>query len=418
MATTRRGRAVARERAETRQYERRTVQMRMVSARQRAARALAVRVAEQRLRLRSREWAWRREIEQGRSRDLIAHLNRVAPQILKSKTLWADGLPLLHLLVSVEKRWGWVRPLETWTPRARSVRRQRESLTRHLLLEYPVPEFLKPALSRFDPTWTRVAIVIGRGNSLLKQGPAIEGLPPLNRAIVRAFVQSSREFSPWQALRRAQVLSLGGSELLARRAAGSSLAGSAGNEVRWVGALAWYVRVSDRFPRYLFERWVSFVASKFDDDDGWSLAGRDPREVASQICRFEAELRKREARSDFPMVFPESELHAWRVETVDPDGRASRWWFRQIRTGRDLFYEGERMGHCIFSYRDCARRGAVSIWSLSLDGKPILTIEVTDGQVNEVRGRFNRTAERAERSIIGQWASGNQLRVSREAHVD
>ena len=411
--TTRRGRAAARERAEEAQYARRMHRNERAKHRRSALYALARSEARRRDRLRSREWAWRREIERrSRAGDLIERVTRVAPHLLST-----ESLPTLHLLLTVEKRWGWMRPIEEWTPEGRSQRRQRASLIRYLLLDSPVPAFLQPALTRMDDTWTHPAIAIGRGMSLVKHRAAL-GFPPATRPVIRHFLESTAEWTPWQAYRRAQVLAAGGSEAWADRFARSRLGAATGYEERWAGALAWFVRICDRFPAYLLDRWIAFVTHHFAENPRWSLAGRPPGEVSRQLRNFEAAERRRRAEVAFGTVYSRSSLRGGPVVVTDADGGSTEWWFRQIRTGRDLFFEGERMDHCIFSYHARLLRGEVTVWSLSRTGKPCLTLEVTGEQVEEVRGRFNRTAEATERSVIGQWASRNQLRVGHLAHVD
>ena len=41
------------------------------------------------------------------------------------------------------------------------------------------------------------------------------------------------------------------------------------------------------------------------------------------------------------------------------------WRFRQIKTGNELFREGQRMHHCVASYKFACMQGHVSIWSLT-----------------------------------------------------
>ena len=69
----------------------------------------------------------------------------------------------------------------------------------------------------------------------------------------------------------------------------------------------------------------------------------------------------------------------------------------------------------MFTYREELRDGDSTIWSLTRDGRPCLTIEVSEGAVVQVRGRFNRLAAEEERGVVGQWASRNQLRVASDA---
>lgn len=100
--------------------------------------------------------------------------------------------------------------------------------------------------------------------------------------------------------------------------------------------------------------------------------------------------------------------------TEGEDGRTV-WRFRQIKTGEQLFEEGERMHHCVVAYKDVCASGASSIWSLSREtpGQTFnrsLTIEMTrDGRIVQCRGFANRLPLINERAIVQRWADDNGL---------
>lgn len=93
----------------------------------------------------------------------------------------------------------------------------------------------------------------------------------------------------------------------------------------------------------------------------------------------------------------------------------ARWHFRQIKTGDDLFAEGQRMHHCVASYKARCMRDEVSIWSVSYESPPAVwhrgvTLEVRNTQeIVQCRGFANRPPLPEERLIVARWADENGL---------
>jgi hypothetical protein len=92
----------------------------------------------------------------------------------------------------------------------------------------------------------------------------------------------------------------------------------------------------------------------------------------------------------------------------------AKWRFKQIKTGWRLFEEGERMRHCVMTYKKLCMEGYVSIWSLTCEDRGTLhrcaTIEIaSDGEITQIRGFANRCPARTELDIIARWASEHSL---------
>jgi hypothetical protein len=82
----------------------------------------------------------------------------------------------------------------------------------------------------------------------------------------------------------------------------------------------------------------------------------------------------------------------------------------QITDANELFDEGERMQHCVTSYKGKCMESESSIWSLTYE-YPIgtfhrgLTIEVDDeGTIVQCRGFANRAPLDSELAILSRWA--------------
>ena len=90
----------------------------------------------------------------------------------------------------------------------------------------------------------------------------------------------------------------------------------------------------------------------------------------------------------------------------------------QLTTYDELSEEGREMKHCVASYASSCASGSCSIWSLKIAQKGValkrmVTIELKNNNIAQVRGKCNRKADASENNIIADWASREGLRVSR-----
>lgn len=85
----------------------------------------------------------------------------------------------------------------------------------------------------------------------------------------------------------------------------------------------------------------------------------------------------------------------------------------EITSGKELHKEGNLLYHCVFSYIQSCCWGSVHIFRMSKlkngKKKPFYTIEVRDGKIIQVRGKFNKLASEAILKIIDDWARENGL---------
>jgi hypothetical protein len=98
-----------------------------------------------------------------------------------------------------------------------------------------------------------------------------------------------------------------------------------------------------------------------------------------------------------------------KYETNGEHGRAV-WRFRQLKTGDELYREGQHMHHCVVAYKPHCLAGLASIWSLTCEYPAgefnrCLTIEVDrDGRIVQCRGFANRYPNAAELAVAQRWA--------------
>jgi hypothetical protein len=145
----------------------------------------------------------------------------------------------------------------------------------------------------------------------------------------------------------------------------------------------------------------------------FTLKGRTIKTMEEGMSDWHHELRRREkigGGSWSGMPIPDS--------TFDLGG--GEWWFRQIKTGDDLWDEGNKMRHCVAFYKGQCIEGSRAIWALAVDERSgmgwrrALTIEVVprSGEIVQARGFANRPPTAKERSVLDRWALRNSLRVT------
>jgi hypothetical protein len=153
---------------------------------------------------------------------------------------------------------------------------------------------------------------------------------------------------------------------------------------------------------------IDFFEAAREEDEGFSLRGRSLAALRRRMEEWHRTLRKRDVvcggsweGHPLPDIAYEAGV----------EHRRAIWRLRQIKTGNDLFREGERMHHCVSTYKYGCMNGAISIWSLTCE-YPIgklnrgVTIELrNNGEIVQCRGFANRLPYGNEVSVVKRWAS-------------
>jgi len=93
--------------------------------------------------------------------------------------------------------------------------------------------------------------------------------------------------------------------------------------------------------------------------------------------------------------------------------------FQQLRTEKDVFREGLIQEHCVFSYIHDLRKGRCYLFSMMSDADsinpeeplfhPVLTIEIVDKSMVQIRGKNNRIPTEQEWVWIEKWGLDRNL---------
>src|SRR5215470_10969492 len=258
------------------------------------------------------------------------------------------------------------------------------------------------------PDLRRWYLVAAQGGSLYKQCTSayLTKLETHHFLTAPDDVRSSQQ-ALWYAVARAQIergeiaLRIGQSQL-----------------VRHSIASTWWKEVARFFarnpvPLHEMNDLIDYLRIAKTENAGMSLKGRSLQALQRRREEWHRALRKHNAIGG-------GSWSGRSIPDVDYEGGSEKkkaiWRFRQIKTGNELFREGQRMHHCVASYKHLCINDQVSIWSLTTEF-PLghinrgVTIEVRkDGTIVQCRGFANRLPYGNEVAAVKRWANEYGLR--------
>lgn len=375
-----------------------------------------------------------------------AQSTMLTPAAIKHSNANDQSLDRMMMALSrVAHRWHhWIEPLYTWQPDDQaSSYVQFRSLVNHLFINYDIPDFMTGCWFETSPDAVqsiRLFVALGRGSSIRKCGLPIK----FTKSMAKFFMLAPADLRVMQAVRWAQVRSLGGSESLARIVIGSRLMNPTPpvQEAFWEQFLRFLIRneagqVPSKVATKLFAAEVLEMIEychnhKFraaSETLGYEVLGHGPLQpnlsVKGQTVRW---MRQRMANWQNEMELPvATALKIRRFDTqfasvaiephFDSEG-TNRWTIEQIRSSHMLYVEGGIMQHCVALYASRCKKGHTTIWSLqvhddeSKTSKRLATIEVWPSSrvINQVRGKSNSWPSEKVIQLIREWARNEKLK--------
>jgi len=327
-------------------------------------------------------------------------------------------------------RKAWRRQPEQWTAPDANPFVQFRSLVSHLFDEYTVPRFMASVWldDYVKPWWLALYLHLAAGRSLRQFRSPVS--IPVTRRAAALFMQAPDDLRPIEAIRWAQIRSLGGDDRLARLLLSRTLlAGPTEHEPFWESVIRFLV-ANTPIPADVVVAVVSFIhqqrfqpaetvwgrgAGEQSVQPDFSLQGRTLMSLRRHMANWRTELLPRfpQVISSMPSWTP-SPIRPFRCETGD-----TLWTIDELLTDRELRIEGSIMQHCVATYiSDCARR-ATSIWSMKMQQgerrRRALTIEVLPNSriVWQAKGKKNSDPSEFAGEILRRWADqeGLQLRA-------
>lgn len=94
------------------------------------------------------------------------------------------------------------------------------------------------------------------------------------------------------------------------------------------------------------------------------------------------------------------------------DFENGRYKFTELTTSNALLTEGKAMNHCVGSYASNCARGTCNIVSVKKDDGRLLTMEIVNGKIVQIKGKYNRSATDSEMYAVREYANHMRLSVS------
>lgn len=156
---------------------------------------------------------------------------------------------------------------------------------------------------------------------------------------------------------------------------------------------------------------VDYIVGKKNEDHSFTIIGKGHtlKSLREKVETWHADLRRLKLIGE----------HHWQGIEIPNKEYARKgqnnvidyWKFTQIKSAKELQMEGNRMRHCVLSYKRFCIEGKTSIWSCTLNEERKLTIEVrnADKAVIQVRGLANRAPRGDEKNVVQKWARDSGL---------
>lgn len=317
-----------------------------------------------------------------------------------------------------------LREVADWAPRRKNAHLQLEGLVRHLFDQYgDVPAWVVGAwtathTANLNLNLAALTIHLGRGQSLRSFG----GWPvPLSKRLEHEMRQAPAGCTVLEAYRYAQLavrdaLDWLGVVLESRLGRAEP---SADDEF-WLGVVDFFQATPMVDPRQFGPvcDWIhqkrSVGIGHEPPQPGFSLRGRTMASVLAHTTAWHRSLARLRAHSSSSLPFDTS----WNGLPVAnfEGGEEGRIRIVQLTTFGQLVEEGRTLQHCVASYVESCRRGHCGIFSLRIEGRAVVTLEVApEREIVQVRGRHNRGMATDERHWIGRWVKEAKLSLSQHA---
>ena len=310
----------------------------------------------------------------------------------------------------------WIRPLKLWQPRSSKKAVQIKELIDHLLVKYPLPDFLYCTFfnNRIDDSYF-VPLFIS-----LAQGGTIKQIhrdPIFTQKMRVEFMKINDNFSLDQAYQYAIIKGLGGDDFLAYQLMNYRIGWSER------GQSVYKMLIKIRSDKEMFE-WdkledlIFFVKGQLTYNKNFSLKGYT---LASLVRRSDEWNRQRRAMERRAMGEWKSARFIPFKSVEYEDGQLVTFKMEELLTHRDLIIEGAKMSHCVGSYAPDCKEGSTRIVSLRRyqeeeDVAHLATIEVDllDRCIVQAKYRHNRAISSKAYQLMQAWAITNGLTINED----
>jgi hypothetical protein len=155
-----------------------------------------------------------------------------------------------------------------------------------------------------------------------------------------------------------------------------------------------------------------FLNFKKQEDPSFSLKGR----TWNSIVQLSNEWHLSTQVLDTDETWEGLDIDDWTYEIEKP--YLTIWEVKQLKNSKQLFIEGSKMSHCVYSYLEYCIKGSIGIFSMIKDSevdikqKHEVTIEVNRHlKIIQTKGKCNKTLNPEQQKILKLWAKHNGLKL-------
>lgn len=323
----------------------------------------------------------------------------------------------------------WVRDILTWTKKSRSRHKQFIDIISHLFCLYKVPSFMYNVWNDRTSSdlfvWRMWFIDMAQGKNIRYS----DGLPiKMTKKVAHLFSTAPDNFMPLEAIRYAQVVSMGGDMRTVGGVLSTKLADNFSNNDFWESVIRFFIKnpmldTAQYNPIVDYIMHQKFVSQNMGGivvggppQPNFSMKDRNPNALIAQVEDWHRKLNNERGRKENIKWDP------FKIDnftyTTGKDEHRKTYKIIQLLSSNEIRTEGRTMHHCVASYIGSCASGRTSIWSMTVDTingtDRLLTIEVNkDHRIHQIRGKYDRTAEKNEMSIIELWAYNQNLFITR-----
>jgi len=349
---------------------------------------------------------------------------------LGEKSRILDDVDYIRSVVNmVEYNKYWLRPFNSWKAGSKNIHRQFHSFVRHLFANYEMPLFMDSAWKVYDKTIMGWYVHIGKGENIR----TAKSVPiKLSKKMAHHFLQAPEYYSPWAALRWAQVYVFGGTKLVADAVAETRLGREFVDNKFWKTVIQFFIN-NPMLDRVHYGPIVDYIFNKKYENGGanvellddcevggdqpdFSMKGRTPVALLRQVHDWHRQLGKVTQQGDLAWK-PANIVGLHYVEKGASLKDKKVWTIRELLSSKELFVEGYMQNHCVATYDESCSSGESSIWTMevyeNLNSFKLLTMEVDNKKkvIVQVRGRHNRLPYEHEVEILKRWAAKAKLTI-------
>lgn len=334
----------------------------------------------------------------------------------------------------------WIRDISTLEFKSKNTYKQLKTLLEHVFCEYEVPEFMFQSWTEKNSPSLHLDWFLhlagGGSAKQLHKYPIAATKKMLHEFITTPFPG----YSISDAVRRSQVLGLGGDERLANAILMSRLRNEFSNNDFWttviqffvgipmlnldeVGTIIDYINEQKFVPTRVI---VNGIATYRAENPNFSMKGRNLENLIRDTHAWHrqlAQLRRQAGGNTGTSTSYKPDLTSkWTRTHVKPfnvtEGKKEKqkiWSITEITNAAELYDEGKSMRHCVYSYLKSCIDGKCSIFSLRLFGTSVATIEVRGTMAVQIRGPRNQRPTEKELSLINDWAKKELIEITKYA---